>query len=260
MVQQVPVMLLNLALGLRAGVAATPEGGLGMRPEIRVGITEGDLCGRDHRVLQAAVDYVARLGGGTVYVGPGEWVLRDSIRLASHVTLRGSGPTTVLRKAPGGTSPLAEDGDYGDVRILPRQPEVSFGGVIQLAGFALAPEEVAPGGQVALRLRWRALRVMGADYQAFLHLTPLEDRHPLAQVDAPPAGEELPTARWLPGEVLEGTLRLSIPLELPPGTYRLWLGLYAPWEGERLPVSGPHGEALGDAFLVGEVTVRPPAP
>jgi len=116
-------MLLNLALGLRAGVAATPEGGLGMRPEIRVGITEGDLCGRDHRVLQAAVDYVARLGGGTVYVGPGEWVLRDSIRLASHVTLRGSGPTTVLRKAPGGTSPLAEDGDYGDVRILPRQPE-----------------------------------------------------------------------------------------------------------------------------------------
>ncbi len=144
--------------------------------------------------------------------------------------------------------------------VLPRQPEVSFGGVIQLAGFALAPEEVAPGGQVALRLRWRALRVMGADYQAFLHLTPLGDRHPLAQVDAPPAGEELPTARWLPGEVLEGTLRLSIPLELPPGTYRLWLGLYAPWEGERLPVSGPHGEALGDAFLVGEVTVRPPAP
>lgn len=94
-----------------------------MRPEIRVGITAGDLCGSDHRVLQAAVDYVARLGGGTVSLGPGEWVLRDSIRLASHVTLRGSGAATVLRKAPGGASPLAEDGDYGDVRILPRQPE-----------------------------------------------------------------------------------------------------------------------------------------
>ncbi|MGH2369867.1 MAG: hypothetical protein ACRDI2_16930, partial [Chloroflexota bacterium] len=27
---------------------------------------EGAICGSDHRALQAAVDYVARLGGGTV--------------------------------------------------------------------------------------------------------------------------------------------------------------------------------------------------
>lgn len=94
-----------------------------MRPEVRVGISEGDLCGSDHRVLQAAVDYIARLGGGTLHIGPGEWVLRDSLRLQSGIALQGSGPETVLRKAPGGTSALAEDGDYGDVRVLPVEPD-----------------------------------------------------------------------------------------------------------------------------------------
>lgn len=142
---------------------------------------------------------------------------------------------------------------------LPQRPEVSFGGVIRLAGFALDPEVAAPGGRIAARLHWQALQVMGVDYQAFLHLTTLEDRHPLAQVDAPPADEGLPTARWLPGEVLEGMLSLSIPSELAPGTYRLWLGLYDPGTGERLPVLGPHGEPMGDALLLGEMEVEPPS-
>jgi hypothetical protein len=91
-----------------------------MIPEIRVGLTEGDLCGADHRVVQAAVDYLAGLGGGVAHIGPGTWMLRDSIRLRSGVSLIGSGPETVLRKASGGASALAEDGDYGDRRILPQ--------------------------------------------------------------------------------------------------------------------------------------------
>ena len=110
--------LLLAGVLLNAGLAAQERTGP-MRPEIRVGITEGDICGKDHRALQAAVDYIGRLGGGTVVIGPGEWLLRDSIRLRSNVALRGAGKETVLRKAPGGTSNLAEDGDYGDVRILP---------------------------------------------------------------------------------------------------------------------------------------------
>jgi len=94
-----------------------------MRPGIRVGLTEGDLRGGDHRVLQAAVDYVAGLGGGTVRIGPGEWLLRDSVRLRDGVSLIGSGSATVLKKAPGISCSLLEDGDYGDVRVLPAQPE-----------------------------------------------------------------------------------------------------------------------------------------
>ncbi|HAB16910.1 MAG TPA: hypothetical protein DCE44_10720, partial [Verrucomicrobiales bacterium] len=35
-------------------------------PRITVGQNDGDLRGSDHRTLQAAVDYIASLGGGVV--------------------------------------------------------------------------------------------------------------------------------------------------------------------------------------------------
>jgi hypothetical protein len=78
---------------------------------------EGDLCGTDNCVLQAAVDQVAQLGGGIVEIGPGTYEMRDSLHLRSHVTVRGSGPETVLRKADAAVSRLVLDGDYGEEQI-----------------------------------------------------------------------------------------------------------------------------------------------
>ena len=48
-------------------------------PVISVGAHEGDIVGSDNRALQAAVDYVAGLGGGVVEIGAGEFVMRDSL-------------------------------------------------------------------------------------------------------------------------------------------------------------------------------------
>ena len=48
------------------------------RAHVTVGSESGDIKGTDHRALQAAVDYVASLGGGTVEVGVGEFLMRDS--------------------------------------------------------------------------------------------------------------------------------------------------------------------------------------
>ena len=87
------------------------------RPHITVGKTDADLIGTDHRALQAAVDYIAGLGGGTVQIGEGEYLLRDSLHLRSHVTVRGVKGRTILRKAPGTVSPLALDGDFGEEQI-----------------------------------------------------------------------------------------------------------------------------------------------
>ena len=58
------------------------------RPVIRVGVSDADILGTDNRALQAAVDYVAGLGGGTVEIGPGEFIMRDSLHLRSFVTKR----------------------------------------------------------------------------------------------------------------------------------------------------------------------------
>jgi len=86
-------------------------------PTVRVGRESADILGADNRALQAAVDYVANLGGGTVEIGPGEYLMRDSLHLRSNVTVRGTAGKTVLRKAGGATSPLALDGDYGEEQV-----------------------------------------------------------------------------------------------------------------------------------------------
>ena len=58
-------------------------------PTITVGRSGTDLIGADNRALQAAVDYVAGLGGGIVEIGEGEYLMHDSLHLRSNVTVRG---------------------------------------------------------------------------------------------------------------------------------------------------------------------------
>lgn len=91
-------------------------------PTIKVGHSNADIIGRDNRALQAAVDYVAGLGGGIVEIGPGEYLMRDSLHLRSFVTVRGTAGKTVLRKADGAVSPLAIDGDFGEEQITVVDP------------------------------------------------------------------------------------------------------------------------------------------
>lgn len=91
-------------------------------PRITVGRANADLTGDNNRVLQAAVDYVAGLGGGVVEIGPGEYTMYDSLHLRSHVTVRGTKGETILRKAKGAVSALAIDGDFGEQQVTLRDP------------------------------------------------------------------------------------------------------------------------------------------
>jgi parallel beta-helix repeat protein len=92
-------------------------------------------------VLQAAVDYLAALGGGTLEIGPGQYLMRDSLHLRSQVTVQGTPGQTVLKKADGVGSPLALDGDFGEQQITLRDAngfDVGYGVAIwddQAGGF-----------------------------------------------------------------------------------------------------------------------------
>jgi hypothetical protein len=87
------------------------------RVTITVGPKDADLVGTTDKVLQAAVDYVARLGGGTVNVLPGTYKLRNSVFLTSKVRLVGSGLDSVLIKEPSHVAKLSEDSDWFDQEI-----------------------------------------------------------------------------------------------------------------------------------------------
>ncbi len=87
------------------------------RLTVTVGPARANLVGTDHRVLQAAVDYVASLGGGTVQILPGTYRLRNALYLRSKVRIAGSGEDTVLLKEPSATTKLAADSDWYDQEI-----------------------------------------------------------------------------------------------------------------------------------------------
>lgn len=95
---------------------------MSQRPHITVGVSNADLVGNDNRVLQAAVDYMAGLGGGIVEIGEGEFLMRDSLHLRSNVTVRGVKGKTILRKAASSVSDLAIDGDFGEEQITVVDP------------------------------------------------------------------------------------------------------------------------------------------
>lgn len=59
------------------------------RLTVTVGPDKAQIIGRTETALQAAIDYVARLGGGTVQVLPGIYRMRNAIYLQSKVRLAG---------------------------------------------------------------------------------------------------------------------------------------------------------------------------
>lgn len=110
----------------------------------------------------------------------------------------------------------AEAGPANELNII-------FGDAITLLGFDLTEEEI--------KLFWQANAVMGTDLVAFVHWRDAAGIT-MAQVDRPYA-----TRRWLPGQTMIESYRLSQP-NLLPGRYSLVVGLYRPDTGQRLSVPG----------------------
>src|SRR5438034_696082 len=93
------------------------------RVKITVGPMKADIVGDTDRVIQAAVDYVARRGGGTVHILPGTYRLRNSILLQSKVRIQGSGSDSVLVKEPSVTTQLSVDGDHWHQEVALADPQ-----------------------------------------------------------------------------------------------------------------------------------------
>ncbi|GMV99676.1 MAG: hypothetical protein AMXMBFR84_08150 [Candidatus Hydrogenedentota bacterium] len=88
-----------------------------VRVDISVGHKDADIVGTTDKALQAAVDYVYRLGGGTVKVLPGTYRMRNSLFLRTGVRLLGGGVETILIKEPSMETTLSADSDWYDQEI-----------------------------------------------------------------------------------------------------------------------------------------------
>jgi hypothetical protein len=93
------------------------------RLSLSVGSQKADLTGSDDKAIQAAVDYVARLGGGTVRILPGTYRLRNAVYLHSRVRILGSGGDSVLLKEPMQATKLIDDSDWYDQEVTLADPK-----------------------------------------------------------------------------------------------------------------------------------------
>ena len=90
---------------------------MGKSLSITVGREDGQINGSDDRAIQAGVDYLATLGGGTLKLLPGTYHLNNAIYLRSNIRIEGSGDETVLVKNPSVSAPLAVDSDWYDSAV-----------------------------------------------------------------------------------------------------------------------------------------------
>lgn len=120
---------------------------------------------------------------------------------------------------------------------LANQFDVDFGEAIRLLGAEFGEEgaKLSPGQEVRLKLQWQALREISESYKIFLHLTDSVDQI-VGQIDTLPRQGAAPTTGWVPGEIVEDELRLVVPSDILPGSYRMVVGLYNEKTGERLVV------------------------
>jgi len=110
---------------------------------------------------------------------------------------------------------------------------VDLAGGITLRGYDLAPvggetpplRRVAPGEVITLTLYWGARETVLADYQVFVHLLDAGPG-PVAQGDGPPLAGDYSTTMWAPGEIVADPHPVALPASLPPGQYRLLVGMY----------------------------------
>lgn len=119
---------------------------------------------------------------------------------------------------------------------------------IRLADFELSDPVATwqPGHAYNLTLWWWTAEAVPVDYTVFIHLRD-ENNQLLAQADGPPRQGWYPTSWWTAGEVVLDTHTISLPAQVPPGTYQLVVGLYNPLNGER----------LGEEYFLQAVPLKP---
>lgn len=142
----------------------------------------------------------------------------------------------------------------------PRPPEMTvaeIGDHVAIASVALVPATARPGDTVTVKVQWYVPRgEPGQDYTTLIHLGQ-PDEPPLATGDSPALGGAYPTGAWANGETIDDRYILRLPDNLPAGRYPVWIGLYDPASGERLPVR-VEGEAQpNNVYLAGWVEVGP---
>jgi hypothetical protein len=236
--------------GSAAGSVVKAEG---LRADqVGVGVTSAgaEAHVRDARIGRAAVAGLLVYEGGSLHAS--DVIFEDDsvpilVQEGSEATLNGT--------AVGATAL-----DVGTLRptpepVPPMTPlQVRLGPSIWLVGYELTTPELAPGETVEVILYWRTFAPLDRQYTIFMHVRDA-DGETVAGWDMMPRYNTFPTTDWPVIERIDDAHIVPLPADLPPGEYKLALGLYYWGTGERLPAYTWDGEPIPEAAIVLEDTV-----
>jgi hypothetical protein len=131
--------------------------------------------------------------------------------------------------------------------------DIRLGTLAKIAGYDLAQDPAAK--TLRLRLYWQALSETETAYKVFVHVIPPGGQSPVAQHDSQPANGSLPTTAWVKGEYITDEHLIAL-TDVPPGAYRILVGLYDPASGVRVSAFASDGqEFTNDAAELAQIKV-----
>lgn len=131
---------------------------------------------------------------------------------------------------------LPNQGTIQHLAAAPRPPQAQAQNGIALQSYQLEP---GPVNTLQLYLFWHNRGPVVGDYTVFVQLLAPDGRLGYGQ-DSPPQAGRNPTSTWTPDELIVDHHELQLPPDLPPGSYRLVVGMYAA-DGQRLSFARPEG-------------------
>ena len=170
-----------------------------------------------------------------------------------HVVLRDQGREVAML----GSIDIVSAGSAGGQAAAPQYSlDQQLGGHVRLLGYDLPEQVVRPGDFATLTLYWQTDGVLEDRYKVFTHLIGTvwngdQGNFLWGQQDNEPQADQLPTTRWVPGEVIVDRYRVKVDPKAPAGIYQVEVGMYGLMDGARLKTS--EGK---DAMTLGQVQVK----
>ena len=124
----------------------------------------------------------------------------------------------------------------------------------RLASWSI-PKTARSGDPLQVELAWLALGKIDAYYSVYVKLLDVEGLA-VAGWDGQPQDGEAPTLLWRPGETIEDTVTLDVPVGLPPGEYQLVAGMYRAEDLARCLTLDEEGQPVAEVAM-GTVGIGP---
>ncbi|MGC9395267.1 MAG: protein O-mannosyl-transferase family [Anaerolineae bacterium] len=131
-------------------------------------------------------------------------------------------------------------------------------GLAMRNGIWQEPLTLEAGQPLHLTLKWRVLARPRTSVTIFIHLVDANGTLGFGH-DYTPLGGAFPSylwfPKWLEGQQVLDPYRLVIPTDMPPGQYRLEVGMYEMGSIRRIPQFSLDGTMTGDRFILGPILI-----